>query len=130
MQQRPVYGAQPGRHQAGEISDVAPGALDMVETFGASARRRRITDRQQRHSALAAGPRQGSNSVRARTQDSLYPAKIERVRRLVMDLHQRFNQRLDAPGCQGRDQALRIFARPCDQCAQTRLFYPIAAHPR
>ncbi len=130
VKQWPVFAAQSCCRQAGEISDVASGALDRTETFGASARRRCVADREEGHPTQSAGPRQSANPVCAGTQNSLNPVEIERLRPLVMDLHQRFNQRLDASGCQGRDQALRIFARPCDQCAQTGLFHPIPAHPR
>jgi hypothetical protein len=114
VKQRPLSRAQSRCRQAGEISHVAPGALDRSETFGASARRRRVSDRQQRHTAFGACPRQGSNAIGAGAQNRLYPGQIERFSRLPLDLHQGFDKRLDVPGCQRGDQALRVFARPCD----------------
>ena len=125
MKQWPAFRVQPRSRQAGEIADIPPGALDRTETFGPSTRSSRVTYRQQRQTAVAAGPRQRSNTICAGAQDGLHSVQVEHLRRLPMDLHQRFDDRLDGPDCQGSDQTVRFFPRPCDERAQTRVLHPI-----
>src|SRR5207237_715134 len=75
--------------------------------------------------STGAGPGEGVTGMWRGAKEGLRSVQGERLRRRPMGVNQRFDDRLDGPDCQGSDQTVRFFPRPCDERAQTRVLHPI-----